>query len=891
MPGKPVIALVDGHSLFHRAFFALPALATNSGQPTGAIYGFLAMLYRLLDDERPTHLAVAFDPSGPTFRDDLFAEYKAQRPGMPGELLRQLPLLREVLDALRVPTVEVPGFEADDVIGTLATRAAAEGLRVLVVTGDRDAFQLAGPDVSVVYTRRGITDVEKLDEAAIRARYGLAPSQLVDVKALTGDTSDNYPGVPTVGEKTAVKLIREYGSVETLLERLDEVGPPRVRQALREHADRVPRNKRLATIARDAPLAVDPAAYVRREPDADRARAIFTALELRSFLRRLPRAEVEPGPAPEPAAGPAPEPAAGPAPEPAAGPPAGAAASDDGAAPAAGRPPDPARQPDPLDPAVLRGAKEVAVAVLWDLGRQPARIVLAAPGALQAGTPAELGDALDEAPPKVGYDLKPWVRARLKAGGAWRPLAFDAMVAAYLLDAGRSRYPLADLARQYADLHLPDDATPEQQAAAALRLREPMEAELRARGLHDLFAGTEMPLIEVLAAMEVRGVLVDKATLARLGEEFRARIAEKAAAIYALAGEPFNINSTQQLGRILFDKLGLQPPKRTKTGYSTDAEVLEELAAAHELPAHILEHRTLQKLQSTYIDALQALIDPTDGRVHTTFAQTVAATGRLASADPNLQNIPVRDEQGRRIRAAFVAPPGHVLVSADYSQIELRILAHLSQDPALIDAFLAGEDFHRQTAAFVFGVTPAEVTPRQRSAAKATNFGVVYGISDFGLARQLGIGTAEAHEIIERYFARFPRVRAYLDGLIAEARATGQVRTMFGRIRTLPDIASRNRARRSFAERMAMNSPLQGTAADLIKRAMVAAYAELRARGGGAAMVLQVHDELIFEAPEPEAASVAALARRAMTGAAELAVPLVVEARSGRNWYQMEPLP
>jgi DNA polymerase-1 len=848
----PVIALVDGHSLFHRAFFALPALATSDGQPTGAIYGFLAMLYRLLDDEHPSHLAVAFDPSGPTFRDGLFAEYKAQRPSMPGDMRSQLPLLRQALDALNVPMVEAPGFEADDVIGTLATRAAGEGLRVLVVTGDRDAFQLAGPEIAVVYTKRGISEVEKLDEAAVRGRYGVAPVQLVDVKALMGDTSDNIPGIPAVGAR---------------LPRLDEVAPARIQQTLREHADWVPRNKRLATIVRDAPVTVDPAVYVRQEPDAERARAIFDRLGMRTFLRRLPQ--------PEAAATVA----------------EAEAAAEAGAAAPAAHQEAPPEEPAPLDPADLRQASEVAIVVEWDLGRQPARVVLAANGKLQAGSPTELGAALDDAPAKVGYDLKPWVRARLKAGGAWRPIAFDAMIAAFLLDAGRSKYPLADLARQYAGIHLTDDAGPERQATAALRLRQPMEAELRARGLHDLFAEVEMPLIEVLAAMEARGVCVHKPTLASLGQEFRARIDEEAAAIYELAGEPFNINSTQQLGHILFEKLGLKPPKKTKTGYSTDAEVLEQLAAEHELPAHILEHRTLQKLQSTYIDALQAQVDPSDGRVHTTFIQTGAATGRLASTDPNLQNIPVRDEQGRRIRAAFVAPPGHVLVSVDYSQIELRILAHLSGDPALIEAFQAGEDFHRQTAAFIFGVTLAEVTSQQRSAAKATNFGVVYGISDFGLARQLGVSNAEAHDIIERYFTRFPQVRAYLDGLIAEARATGQVRTMFGRIRSLPDIASRNWTRRSFAERMAMNSPLQGTAADLIKRAMVAAYAELQSRSSRAAMVLQVHDELIFEAPDDEADSVAALARRAMTGAAELAVPLVVEARAGRNWYQMEPLP
>jgi DNA polymerase-1 len=772
---------------------------------------------------------------------------------MPDDLHRQLPVLRRVLEALRVPMVEQPGYEADDVIGTLACRAVKAGLDVLVVTGDRDAFQLAGPRVAILYTRRGLTDVERLDEAAIRARYGLAPAQLFDVKALMGDPSDNIPGVPTIGEKTAVKLIQQYGSVEALLAHLDEVGPPRVQAALRQHADLPARNKRLATIVCDAPLAQDPAELVRREPDAAAARALFEELELRSLLRRLPRTA-----------------------------PATVHEADVAGVAAGGPPPA-------VDLARLGRAEAIAVAVDWQQG-QPTAVALACAEGVHVGGVAEAAALADTPAAKVGYDLKPWVRHRLRQGGRWRPLAFDALIAAYLLDAGRGAYPLADLVRNYLGQTPPEHPDVGWRAVAALRLRQPMEAELRARGLFELFTETEMPLIEVLAAMEARGVCVDVQALRELGEEFRARIAEEAAAIYELAGETFNINSTQQLGRILFERLGLKPPKKTKTGYSTDAEVLEQLAAEHPLPARVLAYRTLQKLQGTYVDALQNLVDPSDGRVHTTFAQTVAATGRLASADPNLQNIPVRDEVGRRIRRAFVAPPGHYLVAADYSQIELRVLAHLSGDPALIAAFQAGEDFHRQTAAFIFGVAPEAVTPAQRNAAKATNFGVVYGISDFGLARQLGIDQSEAHEIIQRYFARFPQVRAYLDGLVAEARQVGHVRTLFGRIRALPDITSRNWARRSFAERMAMNSPLQGTAADLIKRAMVRAYRELEATGLRGAMVLQVHDELIFEAPDDERDRVAELARRAMTGAAELAVPLVVEVKAGRNWYEMEPL-
>jgi DNA polymerase-1 len=537
-------------------------------------------------------------------------------------------------------------------------------------------------------------------------------------------------------------------------------------------------------------------------------------------------------------------------------------------------------------------------------------LAVAAPGlgAVRVAAPAgELEAALaavEEGPDKVGHDLKPWIRHLWRRGRRWRPATFDAAVAAYLLDSGRSAYPLEDLARQYLGRRLPTggdgsggrgSARPDQEAlaaraAAVLELRAPMEAELEARGLGPLFREVEMPLVEVLAAMEAHGVCVDREALAELDREFRRRLDEAAAAVHAAAGEAFNINSTQQLGRILFEKLGLKPPKKTKTGFSTDAEVLEQLALEHPLPERVLEYRTLQKLQSTYVQALGQLVDPRTGRVHTTFNQTVAATGRLSSEAPNLQNIPVREEIGRRIRRVFVAPPGAVLVSADYSQIDLRVLAHMSGDEGLVQAFRDGVDVHRRTAAEVFGVPLDAVTDSQRTAAKAVNFGLVYGISDFGLARQLRCDQAEARAIMDRYFARYPGVKAYMERVVAEARQRGFVRTLYGRIRYLPDIASRNWARRSFAERMAMNTPIQGTAADLVKRAMVRLHRELEAGGFGAALVLQVHDELILEAPLAERDRVARLARDAMEGAGTLSVPLVAEVKAGPNWYDMEPV-
>lgn len=854
------LALVDGHSLLHRAFFALPALTGPQGQPTGALHGFFNMLFRLCADEEPTHLAVALDRPEPTFRHREFADYKAQRAAMPSDLATQVPLLREVLTALGIATVEHPGAEADDVIGTLATGAAEAGFRVLIVTGDRDALQLVSPAVTVLYTRRGIREIERMDVEAVLERYGVPPEQLVDVKALCGDASDNYPGVPAVGEKTACRLVAQYGTVEDLYRRLAEVGPPRVARALEENESVVRRNKRLATISRSVPAAFDPTALRRRPPDLDRALPVLEGLGLRAIAARAGVAErpAPPAPADVPRA------------------------EDSGAV--------------LLEAGAFRArlaghAGRTAVAAAW-AGERPEALGAWLEGAADGDETLAWRGGAGEAPLPplqrlVAHDAKRLLRRAGPPGEAVAVPDFDGALAGYLLDAERSAYPLEDLCAQ-AGVPAPAAGDLGGAAAALGRIRSPLLQALRDNALEDLYVDVELPLIPVLVDMERRGVLVDRGALEALEADFEARLRQAEADVHALAGEPFNISSTQQLGRILFDRIGLKPPKKTKTGFSTDGEVLEQLAAEHPLPAMVLTYRSLQKLQSTYVKALPGYIEA-DGRIRSDFRQTVTATGRLSSNNPNLQNIPIRDDAGRPIRRVFVAPPGWRLVSADYSQVELRVLAHCSDDPGLITAFREGHDIHRATAAEVWGVPPEDVTAAQRSAAKAINFGIVYGISDFGLARQLGRPVAEAREIIARYGERFPGVQRYMDRVVAEARATGQVRTLSGRLRRLPDITSRNFPRRAFAERMAMNTPIQGTAADLIKAAMVGVHRELRRHGLSGGLILQVHDELVVEAPEAEVPEVAAILRREMEGAAALAVPLVVEVRAGPNWLDLRP--
>ncbi|HEY8449120.1 MAG TPA: DNA polymerase I, partial [Bacillota bacterium] len=784
---RPTLLLVDGYSLIHRAFFALPPLHNAEGQPTNAVYGFLNMLLKLLDEERPTHVAVAFDAPGPTFRDELYADYKAQRPSTPDELRSQFPLAREALEALGIPVLEQVGYEADDIIGTLVRRGRADGFDVIVVTGDRDVLQLIDQGVRVLLMRRGISELKVYDQARIREEFGLEPDQLVDVKALMGDPSDNIPGVPGVGEKTALKLIQEFGSVEGVLANLDRVGGKKLPTTLRQYAGIARDSRKLATIVTDVPLELAWETCRRRSPDPERARAIFGRLGFRSLLDRLglERVQLEAAPVID------------------------AAKSGEASPPIAVT--DPAALDELL--AAIRQARCVAltyrltgddvrraaVAYLAVAAGGRSWVVLSREGTGHGANPseAELLRIVDAALTRaaageaqlVVHDLKPLLRRGLRCGlwatcpaifGDGRPGAdataavpvFDTVIAAYLLDPSRTGYRLADLARQYLrdDLPEPEDLLGKENRRAAagsaflarfdrdalvavagrqsMRLAavaDALAAELVAHELLDLFVDIEAPLTEVLAAMEHVGVAVDRQALEAMGATFAGRIAELEAEIHALAGTTFNINSTQQLGQVLFERLGLPVVKKTKTGYSTDAEVLEQLAAEHEIARKVLEYRSLVKLMGTYVEGLADEIED-DGRIHTTFQQTVAATGRLASTSPNLQNIPVRDEPGRGLRRAFVAGEGKMLIACDYSQIELRVLAHMSGDERMLEAFRRGDDIHARTAAEVFGVELDAVTPRMRSIAKAVNFGLVYGQTDFGLARQLGISRQEAKE-------------------------------------------------------------------------------------------------------------------------------------------------
>lgn len=889
---------IDGNSLINRAYFAVRPLSNSQGQMTNAVYGFVTMLLRLLREERPDYLAVAFDKSKITFRHGEYQAYKANRTGMPDQLASQLPLLKEVLRAFRIPIYEIEGYEADDVLGTLARRVAGPDRKVLILTGDRDALQLIDDHTNVLFTVRGISDLKRYDADALKADFGLTPEQIVDLKALMGDKSDNIPGIPGVGEKTALQLLHEYGSLETVLARADEVRGERLQTLLRDHAESARLSKRLATIRCDVPLEVNIADSAVSEPDYPELLRVFRELEFRGLIERLnlvaKAGEAGDGAVARAAAAFAP-----------------AEVKVVGSAAELSAALDRLRSgfallivPGPGHPVEGRIAA-IAIAPLERCGESAVVCPLGGEGAdLFASRGLTAADAVralaplltDPDLPKVGYNIKPGLLALRRHGCEARGLVHDVAVVAYLLDPTRATYRLEDLAREQLQIELPaetpgDLAALAARAAALVKLRPVMERRLEENGLAELFRTIEMPLVSVLATMEFAGVAIDRERLLAMGDEFAARLDELTAEIYRLAGQEFNINSTKQLGEILFGKLGLPAVKKTKTGFSTDAEVLETLAADHEIAAKLLEHRALAKLKSTYVDGLATLVNPLTGRVHTTFQQTVTATGRLSSTEPNLQNIPIRDELGRRLRTVFV-PGGadRVILAADYSQIELRILAHLSGDAYLTDSFLRGQDVHQRTAAEVFGVPLAEVTREMRARAKAVNFGIVYGISDFGLSRQLGIPRAEAARYIATYFERYSGVKRYMDRTIAQARALGYVTTLFGRRRLLPDINNRNRTVRQFAERTAINTPIQGTAADIIKLAMINVDRRLRDLGLRSQMILQVHDELIFEVPTAEIETMKRLVRDEMENVIVLSVPLVVDVKLGPNWYDVKPV-
>ncbi len=903
VPARGRLFLLDGHSLAYRAYFALPTtLATSSGQVTNAVYGFTSMLIKLLGDERPDLLAVAFDKGLPTVRLERYAEYKAGRPETPDDFRQQLGLIREVLDTLGIRIVEVEGHEADDAIGTLALRAVDRGMEAVIVTADRDFFQLVRPGVTVLFNRRGISDIARYDEAAVEERFGLPPSRYLDYVALKGDASDNIPGVPGVGEKTAARLVQEFGCVEDLLARSGEL-KGKLRESIEAAGEQLALNKDLARLVTDLDLEVEPEDCVLGGRDPEAVRRLFLSLEFRTLLERLEA--VRPGTG-----------AAGPG------------AAPGGAVPAA---PPSLRTGDAGDLARLAapgGPLALALAAVGDGARGPALVrgLAVSAGGGEAvfvpldGLPAEVAAWLAQpGAPKWMHDAKAAETALLAAGVRLAGVAFDTMLAGYLLDPAAGSYPLDGLCRAHLgsdpvaaalagvegaadgqdDGRLfgqgegPPAGMREAAEAAAIALLVPALADRIARDdLGSLLADIELPLSDVLARMQAAGVAIDVGYLTDLGETLGDRMRTLEEDIYRHAGEPFNLGSPPQMAQVLYERLRLPVLKRTQKGRapSTDADVLERLRDHHPIVDAILAYRELSKLKSTYLDALPPLVDPRDGRIHTTFSQVGAATGRLSSRDPNLQNIPVRGELGRQIRRAFVpSAAGRLLVVADYSQIELRVLAHLSGDSGLAEAFGADADIHAATAARVFGLPLEQVDGELRRRAKAVNYGLAYGMNAFGLASRLGIAPDEAQAFIDSYFAGFPAIRDYLERQVGRATADGYTQTILGRRRYLPELSSSNVRVRDMGRRMALNAPIQGSAADILKLAMIAVDRALSTSGLDCSMVLTVHDELVFDVAEADRAAAAELVRAAMEGAYALSVPLRADIGWGANWAEAAP--
>jgi DNA polymerase-1 len=899
---KPLLALFDGNALVHRAFHALPPLTVRStGEEVGAVYGFAQILIKALNDLKPTHYAIAFDKAAPTFRHMLYGEYKATRKETPHELIGQFGRVRQLVQALNMPIFELEGFEADDVLGSLSRQACEQGSEAVIVTGDADVMQLVNDCVRVLYPRaRGqFSEADLFGPGQVMDRYGIEPRFISDFKALKGDPSDNITGVPGVGEKTAVKLIQQFGGIDDIYKHLDEVTPPRLQAILRDHEPEARQSKLLATIDTSAPVKLELEACRAGNYDREKLVALVRELEFVSLLARLPEAAAPVGAGPE-------------------------------------KKPEPVKRdyhivstPEVLDAMVRR--LEEAGTFTFDTeadGENPLRAGLVgisfspAPGeayyipvghtGLSAMTQIPLPDVtaklrpvLASPKPKIAHDGKFNMEALAEAGMETANLAFDTFVAAYLLGEqslslkalafkwlGREMTPLTDLTgtgakaipmpqvdiERLADYSCSD-------ADVACQLSATFREELERQELWSLFADVEMPLVPVLMHMERSGILLDVDLLKKMSAELGEQLKMLEGEIYRLAGQEFNINSTQQLATILYDKMGLPGGKKR----STAADVLEALRSdAFPIVGNILDYRQLTKLKSTYVDALPALVNPKTGRVHTSFNQTRTTTGRLSSSDPNLQNIPIRDERGRQIREAFVAAPGCLLLAADYSQIDLRALAHLSQDEALLEAFRRDEDIHSATAAQLFGVERPQVTSDMRRLAKTVNFGVIYGMSEFGLEQATELSREEAGKFIHAYFDKHPGVTAFLEQTREQARKMGFVQTILGRKRLIPEIKSQNRILREAAERMAINMPVQGTSADIIKKAMVGIYRVMLERKLKSKMLLQVHDELVFEVPEAELEEMRSIVCDLMVNAIKLSIPLKVDVKTGRNWGEME---
>ena len=876
------IVLIDGHSILNRAFYGLPDLTNSEGLHTNAVYGFLNILFRTLEEEQPQYLAVAFDVHAPTFRHQMYADYKGTRKPMPSELREQVPMLKEVLRAMDIELVEKAGYEADDILGTLAERCEKKGMEVTVVSGDRDILQLASDRIMIRMpkTVRGKTTIENYHAKEVLERYQVEPKQIIELKALMGDTSDNIPGIPGVGEKTATKLIVEYGSIENAYVHVEEIRSNKAKESLKNNYDLAVMSKKLATIDTQAPVECDLEHAKIRNLYTEEAYEMFRRLDFKNLLGRFDSAAVKEQDSlfirvetdlEE----------------------AEALLKQATVQPAVG-----------LELLESTAHEILGLAVAWEKDGEPEVCYIPASETVTVGFLKEKTEELFAAVKKVCVmDIK----KLLKNVKNIRPeQVFDAGIAAYLLNPLKNTYTYDDLAKEYLQVYLPsteeifDTAKLPDLAAvsdelagcyagnmayAVYRVREIMEQRLEAEGMSRLYQEIEIPLAFILADMEEAGIRVEAEELKAYGERLQVRIGELEEKIYQEAGETFNINSPKQLGVILFEKLQLPGGRKTKSGYSTAADVLEKLAPDHPIVSDILEYRQLAKLKSTYADGLSAFIGP-DGRIHSTFNQTITATGRISSTEPNLQNIPVRMELGRLIRKVFLPADGCVFIDADYSQIELRVLAHMSGDEKLIAAYRQAEDIHRITASEVFHVPFDEVTPLQRRNAKAVNFGIVYGISSFGLSQDLSISRKEAQQYIEKYFETYPGIKGFLDGCVEQAKEQGYSVTMFGRRRPVPELKSSNFMQRSFGERVAMNAPIQGTAADIIKIAMIRVNERLKREQLRARLLLQVHDELLIEAPLEEVDQVQRILEEEMTHAADLKVKLEIDMHTGNSWYE-----
>ena len=893
---KPLLLLFDGNALVHRAFHALPPLTQHkTGELVNAVYGFASTLLKVFADFKPTHWAIAFDRPTPTFRHEMFEEYKAQRPATPEELKGQIKKVHRLVEAFHIPVFEIDGFEADDVLGTLSRQADEQGIETIIVTGDNDMLQAVLPRVKTLAPRRSFADTVLYDEQAVEQKYGIKPEQLADLKALAGDVSDNIPGVPGVGEKTAAKLLQQYGSLQGIYDHIDDITPARLQDMLREYRNQAFQSKELSTIVKNVPIKLDLKTCQVSHYDRNEVARLFQELEFINLLPRLPQMKVE------------------------------------------------SSQPSAIQSCIvtsetaleqlageLEKAQDLAIevettgekAVMADLigvaispGRGKAFYLplghqgLSQPPQLPLPqVTARLKPILENASVgKIAYDGKHVMEVLAGCGVKLGNLNFDPMLAAYLL--GEKNLGLKALAFNKLGVEIPTPAEltgpGKKKSSLALleanrvaghacasvgvvwSLKERLEAELRQQGVWQLFTEVEMALVPVLVAMETNGILLDTDLLRKMSLEMGKELLRLEKEIYGSVGHQFNINSPQQLGKVLFEDLRLPQSRRTKTGYSTEASVMEALRGVHPVIELILQYRQLSKLKSTYVDALPALINRKTGRVHTTFNQTGTTTGRLSSSDPNLQNIPIRTEAGNKIRKAIIAPPGTYLLSADYSQIDLRVLAHLSQDPSLIASFAQDEDIHASTASKLLGIPEKEVTSEMRRNAKTVNFGVIYGMSDYGLEQATNLTREEAAQFIALYFEKYPKVKEYLEATKEQARKLGYVQTVLGRRRFLPEVNSSNRMIREAAERMAINAPVQGSSADIIKIAMINLHREMEKRNLKSKMLLQIHDELLFEVPEAEVMGMKSLVSEIMPHAFELSVPVKIDIKLGKNWAEM----